>query len=131
MVAQVPRVVPRARWVVPHTSYRGCQSARPIAPGPHTNLFPGHQANRAGGRDSTGPGAVPASMSKQPDSASPEGEEWLLDLDPLVGSSQGHGVWQDPVPSPHWAVQDLAVLPAEGTAWGRPWGLRGVPGVLE
>lgn len=74
-VAQVPRVVPRARWVVLHTSHSGCQGANPTAPCPHAILFPEHQANRAGGRDSTGSGAIPTPRSKQP-----EGQ--LLDLFP-------------------------------------------------
>lgn len=32
--------------------------------------------------DSTGPGAIPAPASKQPESKSPEEQQWLLDLFP-------------------------------------------------
>lgn len=132
VVAQVHRVVPKASQVVLHTSHSRCQGASPTAPCPHTNLFPGHQANRAGGRDSTGPGAIPASTSSQSQHLQRGNSGcWTFSPEDLVGLRQGHGMGQDPVPHPHLAAQDPVVLLAEGTAGGEPRGLCGVPGMLE
>lgn len=54
-----------------------------------------------------------------------------LPLESPVGLGQGHGVGQNLVPCPHQALQDVAVLPAEGTAQGGRRRRHGVPGTLE
>lgn len=48
-----------------------------------------------------------------------------------MGSEQGHGVGQDRVTMSLQGCEEPAVLLAEGTAWGEPQRLCGVPGVLD
>jgi len=129
-VAQVPRAVPRASRVLPHTGHCSCQ---PHCPVPTQTCSRGTRQTGLAARTVQGLGPFPLPRAKSQSHSLQGGSSgcWTFCPEGPVGWRQGCGMGQDPVPHPRRAVRDPAVLLAEGTARGGPRGLCRVPGPLD